>query len=212
MAAHADIPNLFHLLLNGFGQPLQLNQQHRGRVHRITRVRRLFHHAQHHAVQHLYRNRRDRARGNFGHGLAAIVGGFVNGKNRLHQLRLAHQPDNHFCHQRHRAFRTGQQPRQIVSGQVLFLAAGLNHGAVRQHRFQAQNVIGGNSVSKRMRTAGVLGDVAANGAGALTRRIGGVEILLALHSERDVQVHDARFHHGAFVVQIDLLDLLHPHK
>ena len=100
-----------HLLFHRFPQAFQLDQQHRGRVHRITGVRGFFHHAQHDAVQHLDGRRRDGARRDLGHRVRAIVHRIVDREQRLHQFRLAHQPHDDLGHQRHGSFRSGQQDR-----------------------------------------------------------------------------------------------------
>ena len=104
----------------------------------------------------------------------------VDGQDGLDHLRLAHQPHDDLGHQRHGAFRAGQQAGQIVAGQIGFLAAGGDDGAIRQHDFQAQHVIGGDAVGQRVRAAGVLRHVAADGAGALAGGIGRVEITVRL--------------------------------
>src|SRR5262245_53102356 len=60
-----------------------------------------------------------------------------------------------------------------------------------------------------MRAAGVLRDVAADGAGALARRIRRVKITLRLDGQRDIQVHDAGLHYGALVGEVDFENPVH---
>src|ERR1700730_15648014 len=61
-----------------------------------------------------------------------------------------------------------------------------------------------------MRSAGVLRNVAADGAGSLAGRVRRVEIFLALDGECDIQIDDTRLHHGAFVFEVNLQDPVHP--
>ncbi len=44
-----------------------------------------------------------------------------------------------------------------------------------QHDFDTENVIGGDAVGEGMRPAGIVGDIAADGASGLAARIGRVE-------------------------------------
>ena len=60
-----------------------------------------------------------------------------------------------------------------------------------------------------MRTAGVLRHIAADGAGALARRVRCVKIFLSLDRQSDVQVDDARLHDGALVGEIDFENPVH---
>ena len=78
-----------------------------------------------------------------------------------------------------------------------------------KHELQAQDVVGGYAVGQRMRTAGVLRHIAADGAGALAGGIGRVEIALRLDGQRDIQIDHAGLHHRALVFQIDFEDAIH---
>ena len=209
MAEHGHLANLLDLLFHRFAQAFQFDEQHRGRIHRIAGVGGLFHHAQHDAVQHLDGHRRDGARRDFGHRVGGRIRGIENCQQRLDQLRLAHQPHHDFRDQRHGAFRAGEQPGEIVARRIQFLAAGGINLAIRRYEFQAQHVVGGDAVGERVRPAGVLRHVAANGAGALAGRIGRVEILPALRGQRQIEIHHARLDHGALVGVIDFENPVH---
>ena len=130
-----------------------------------------FHHAQHHPIEHFHSHRRDGARGDFGHRASGVLVGFVYRQSGLDGFRLAHQARGYPRDQRHGALRPGQQARQIVSRQVELGAAGLHHRAIGQHHFEPQHVVGGDPVRQGVRSAGVFGDVAADGAGALAGRV-----------------------------------------
>ena len=70
-------------------------------------------------------------------------------------------------------------------------------------------MIGGDAIRQRVRTAGVLRHVAADGAGALAGGIGRVEIAFALDGLRNFEIHDAGLEHRAFVCQVDFDDAVH---
>ena len=110
---------------------------------------------------------------------------------RLDRFGLAHQAHGDRRDQRHGAFRAGQQAGEIVARQIGLLAAGLDDGAIGQHHFESQHVIGGDAVGQRVRAAGVFGDVAADGAGALAGGIGRVEVAVAFHRRGDIEIDHA---------------------
>ena len=66
---------------------------------------------------------------------------------------------------------------------------------------QPQNMIGGDAVGQRVRSAGILRHVAADGAGALAGGIGRVEVAAALDRQRDVEIDDAGLYHRPLVFE-----------
>ena len=169
-------------------------------------MRGLFHHKKHDPVQHLHRYRRDGARRDLRHRAARVLAAFVDGENRLDHLRLAHQADNHFRDQRHGAFAAGEQAGEVVARQVGGFSAGFDHSAIGKDHLQPKHVIGGDAVSQGVRPAGVFGDVAADGAGALAGGIGCIEMAAALDGHGDMQVDHAGVYHGPLVFEVDLED------
>ena len=73
------------------------------------------------------------------------------------------------------AFGADDQSEEIVAGRIEARAADIDDLAVHQHDAHAEHVIGGDAVFQAMRAAGIGGDIAADGAGDLARRIGRVE-------------------------------------
>ena len=65
-------------------------------------------------------------------------------------------------------------PSRSRPGRIEHGAAEVHQLAVRQHRFDAEHVVHGEAVLQAVRAAGVLGDVAADRADDLARRIGRV--------------------------------------
>ena len=73
-------------------------------------------------------------------------------------------------------FGADQQVRQVVADDVLHdLAAGLDDLAGRQHRLEPEHVLLGRAVLERARTAGALGDVAADDRLPQRRRVRRIE-------------------------------------
>ena len=86
----------------------------------------------------------------------------------------------------------------------------LNDRAVAEHGLHAEHVVDGHAVLERVRTAGIGGHVAADGAGALARRVGGEVEAGAGQGLSEPQVGHARLDHGHPVAQVDLEDSIHP--
>ena len=77
------------------------------------------------------------------------------------------------------------------------------------HDLQAQHVVGRHAVGEAVRPAGVLGDVAADGAGALARRVGRVVEAVLGDRLAQVEVDHARLDQRRPVLDVDLEDALH---
>ena len=84
------------------------------------------------------------------------------------------------------------------------------HPTTGQDHFEAEDVIHGGPVGKRMRAAGICADVATDRADPLGRGVGSV--LQAVRRERllEVQVDGAGFDRGGPIGNVDLADLVHP--
>ena len=82
------------------------------------------------------------------------------------------------------ALGAGHQAEQVVGLGVEMLAAEPHHLAVRQHHLEPEHVVGGEAVFQAVHAARVLGDVAADRAGDLARRIGRVVEALVLDRVR----------------------------
>jgi len=86
------------------------------------------------------------------------------------------------------------------------LAAESQHLAVHQHHFEAEDIVGGHAVFQAVHTAGILRNVAADGAGDLRRRIGSVIEAFGLHRRADGEIGDAGLDHRDAVGEVDLAD------
>ena len=86
------------------------------------------------------------------------------------------------------------------------LAADAQHLAGDQHDLATEHIVGGHAVFQAVHAAGVLRDVAADGAGDLRGRIGRVIKAFMGDRVRDRQIGDAGLDHGDAVGEVDLLD------
>ena len=82
--------------------------------------------------------------------------------------------------------------------------------AVRQDYLQAEHVVGRHTISEAVGAAGVLGDVAAERAGRLARRIGRVVEAAARNGLRQVEVDQPWLDRRPHVIGIHLQDAPHP--
>ena len=92
------------------------------------------------------------------------------------------------------------------------LPAELDDLAVRQDECQPGHVVGRESVLETVRAACVLGDVAADRADLLARRIRCVEEAVRGDGARDVEVRNARLDDDALALEVDLEDPIHPRE
>jgi hypothetical protein len=125
--------------------------------------------------------------------------------------RTGHQPDDRLRDDRERAFRSDDQLGEVVADDVLDgLAAGTDHFARRQHRFEAKDVALRRAVFERARTTGAFGDVAANRRASERRGIGRIEQAASLDRLLQDAGDHVRLHDGEQVVFVDLEDAVEP--
>ena len=110
-----------------------------------------------------------------------------------------------------RALRADERPEQVIAGVVELLAAERDDLAVGEHDLQARDVVRREAVLEAVRAAGVLGDVAADRADDLRRRVGRVEVRRP-DGGGDLDVRDAGLHDDALVGQVDLEQRAHPRQ
>src|SRR5690606_31772344 len=83
------------------------------------------------------------------------------------------------------------------------------HGAVGQHDLQGEHVGAGDPVGEAVGPARVVGDVAADRAGLLARRVRGEVQPVRGERPGEVEVHDAGLHPGDPLRGVDLEDAVH---
>ena len=157
-----------------------------------------------HGVHHLHGGGNDPGRDDLRDGRSRFADAVERGQQRLHTLRLSQDPHDGLGHDRQRAFAADEEPEHVGTRRIGERAANLHEIAVRQHRLDGEDVMHGEAVLQTVRAAGVLGDVAADRAHLLTRRIGRVVVPERRDLPRDLQIGDARFHRDSPVGDVDV--------
>ena len=161
-------------------------------------------------VHHLDSRRHDPRRDDLRHGRPGFADAVERGQQRLHGLRLSQDPHDDLRHNRQRAFAADDEPEQIRPRRIGERAADLHELAVRHYRLDGEDVMHGEAVLQAVGAAGILGDVAADRAHLLTRRIRRVVVAERRHLPRDLQVGHARFHGHSLVGNVDLEHAIQP--
>src|SRR5262249_18458772 len=114
-------------------------------------------------------------------------------KERLHALWFAQNSDDYLRRDPERAFGTNQETNQVGTGRIDHRTADVHQFSIGQDEVERQDVVHGEPVFQAVRTAGILGDVSADRAYLLTRRIWCVVVPVRRNGSRDIEVRDARF-------------------
>ena len=101
---------------------------------------------------------------------------------------------------------------EVVAGVAGRAATGPDNAPVGQDELETEDVIRGDAVLEAVRAAGVLGDVAADGAGFLARWIGREEEPVAERHLGELEVDDPRLDQRGAVFAVDLEDAVHPRQ
>ena len=109
-----------------------------------------------------------------------------------------------------RSLRSDEHAEQVEPRRIERRAADGDQLAVRQHRLDAEHVVHGEAVLQAVRAAGVLGDVAADRADLLARRIRRVVVAERRDLSRDLEVGDARLDRDAPIRDVDLEHAIQP--
>ena len=157
-------------------------------------------------VHHLHPTRNDAGSDHRGNAIAGILGRGEPDQQRARRRRLRQDTHRDLGHDPQQPLGTGHHAQQIVAFGVEMLAAEPDDLAIHQHQLDAEDVVGGQPVFEAMHAAGIFGDIAADRAGDLARRIGRVIKAGMLDRLGQCQIgHPGLSHHAAIVV-IDLED------
>ena len=160
--------------------PVELDDQQRLDVERIAGVDELLGGVDRGLVHHLHAAGDDARADDARDAFAGILGARKADQHRARGLRLLQDAHRDLGDDAEQALRAGDDADQVVAAGVEMLAAEAQHLAGHQHHFEAEDVVGGHAVFQAMHAAGILRDIAADGAGDLRRRIGRVIEALGL--------------------------------
>ena len=156
-------------------RPVELDDQQRLDIERIAGMDEILGGVDRGLVHHLHAagndaGADDRARRN----APALSFDGKADQHRARRRRLLQDAHRHLGDDAQQPFGADGDAQEIVALGVEMLAAEPHHLAVDQHQLDAQHVVGGEPVFEAMHAARILGDVAADRAGDLARRIGRV--------------------------------------
>ena len=154
-------------------QAVDFHDEHRAGVEREAEVERRLDRLQDQLIEHLQGAGNDAGADDVADRVGGVVDRLEDAEQRAIRLRVARDAHPHFGDDAERPFAADDDAGQVVAGIVLGRAAGVDDAAVGQHQLDAEDVVDRDAVLERVRAAGVGGDVAADGAGPLARRVGG---------------------------------------
>jgi hypothetical protein len=166
-------------------------------------------------VHHLHRAGYDASGDDVADGLTGVVHSFKHTEQRLVTLRRADEPDQHARDDAEHTFAPDDGTAQIVTVNVLAAVgrdAEPDDLAIRQDHLEAEDVIGGDAVFERVRATRVHGDVPADGASGLRRRIRRVEQTVRFYGISDPRIDAAGFDERAAVANVHRQHAIHPRQ
>ena len=191
--------------------PVELDEEDGSRAFGVPRAVRLLGRLDREPIHDLHRRGQDSRGDDPRHGVARGVDRREGGELRDDDLRLADDAERDLDGDPERALRADDHAEQVgpVAG-VHRLAAERQQLPVGQDDACARHVVHREPVLQAVRPARVLGQVAADRADLLARRIRGVEVALRRDGPCDVEVRDAGLDDDALALEVDLEDPVHP--
>ncbi len=127
-------------------------------------------------------------------------------EQRPRHLRPRQQPDRHFRDDAEQAFRSREQREEVEAGGVERAGPERHPLALDREDLDREHVVHRQAVLQAVHAARVFGDVAADGAGDLRRRVGRVVEAVRLRRLRDGEVAHAGLHARVAPVRAQLED------
>ena len=136
---------------------------------------------------------------------ASSIGGEPD-QQRARRQGLGQDAHGHLGDDAQEPLGPGHHAQEIIALGIEMPAAEADDLAIDQHQLDAEEVVGGEPVFEAMHAARILGDIAADGAGDLARRVGRVIKAGLLDRLGQRQVGDPGLGHDAAIVVIDVED------
>ncbi len=187
-------------------RPVQLDDQQRPDIERIADLDEGFRRLDGQLVHHLHAAGNDAGADDAGDAFARGLGGREADQHRARGLRLLEDAHRHLGDDAEQPFRADNEAEQIEPAGIEMLAAETDHLAGDQHHLDAHHIIGGEAVFQAVHAAGILRDIAANGAGDLRGRVGRVIEAVIGDRRGDAEIGDAGLRGHRAVVEIDVED------
>ena len=164
------------------------------------------------AVYHFASGGSDASRSDFGDGAGGVVDGVEDGQQGFDSFGFASELHGDFGDEGQRALAADKEAAEVVARRVAVPAADAHDFAIGEHEFERGHMVDGDAIGQRVRTTGVFGDVAADGAGFLAGGIGSKIEAGVLDGASDIEIHDAGLDNSAGILEIELEDTVHPGK
>ena len=155
-------------------RPVQLDDQQRLDIARIAGMDKILGGVDRRPVHHLHAARDDAGADDRGDTASGILGLGEADQQRPRGRRLSQDAHGNLGDDAEQPLGAGHDPHQIVAAGIEMLAAEPHDLAVDQHDFEAEQVVRRQPVFQAMHAARILGDIAADRAGDLARRVGRV--------------------------------------
>ena len=159
-------------------------------------------------VHHLHSRRDDAGRNDPGHAIASLLGRTKPQQNRARGCRFVQNAHRDLGHHPEQAFRTGHQAKKVIGVGIKVFAAKFQNFAADKHKFDAQNIVGGQPVFQAMHPAGIFSHIAADRAGNLAGGVGGVIKSALIDRVGNAQIGDAGLGDDTAVVIVDFDNLV----
>jgi len=182
---------------------IQLAQEDGGRVHRVAGVDEILRGADRQVVHHLQATGDDAGGDDLGHGAAGVLDAIEAGQQNSRHLGFGQQFDGHFGNDAEHALGAGEQRQQVEARAVEGVAAQGQAFALDGEDFDLEQVVHGQSVLQAVHATGVFGDVAADRAGDLRRRVGCVVQAMGRGRLGNGQVAYTGLHPGETPLRVD---------
>ncbi len=150
---------------------IQFAEQDRRRVDRIAGMDEVLGGADRQVVHHFQPGRDDAGTDQVGHRPPGAFHIVEAGQQDLRHRRARQQPDGDLHHHAEQPFGAGEQRQQVEAGAVQGAGPQAQALAFQGHDVHLQQVVHGQAVLQAMHAAGVLRDIAADGAGDLRGRV-----------------------------------------
>ena len=160
------------LFLDFFGRSVRLAEQYRGGIEIVSGMHELLHCVRGRPIHHFKTCWNNARTDNLGYRIARL---FNLGKRRHdhpRRLGLGHQLHGRFHRHSQHAFRPDRKRKQVVTRRIERLGTELYGLARDRVPADSKHIVYGQAVLEAVQSARILGDIATNRAGNLTRGIG----------------------------------------
>ncbi len=130
-------------------------------------------------------------------------------QHRAGAFRRLQQPHRGLGDDAELALGADDQREEIIARRIEIIAADIENLAIHHHDADGEHVVHRHPVFQAMRAAGIGGDVAADGAGDLARRVRRIEEAFGCGGLGDADIGEAGLDAGNAVGRVDRQNLVH---